>query len=1226
MEPSRQAEKEVLDLLQNLRDTDTLKRLVWQQLSYDQVNRRLSRQGWAKAASEPLAEDPLLLASGGEGGAFHIIYSRLASDRLLIGSERPVVETLLRDHPYSLFVFSDAQQMRWHFVNVKTVDAGAAGADRSGPRARRRLFRRITVGPEERLRTAAERVTMLDLDRLMRAGSTASPLTIQQRHDEAFSVERVTADFYKDYRSLFNRLQSRLRAQTRDAVWAHDYSLQFLNRCMFVYFVQRKRWLNDDPQFMKTFWDSYTKSSHSRDSFFERWLSPLFFEAFNNRFHGGYAYFPAEIRQALQLAPYLNGGLFSQNELDRKYAGAFTLSDADLSGVLGFLEHYNFTISEDTPLDQEVAVDAEMLGKVYESLVNVSEADDEQGDAGIFYTPRTEIDLMCRLALVDHLANHLGQDRRQVLYEAIFAYSADEKQSADENLERIGLWAPLGDLLQQVTVVDPACGSGSFLVGMLQVLDDLQERANHVLGHQESAYERRRRIIGQSLYGVDVKHWAVGVAELRLWLQLVVDADLELADLQLKPLLPNLSFNIRQGDSLVQQVGGLNLAHRKVGADLDRQMKNRISGLKREKLKYYNGDPTGKYRTKAQLEAEEQRIFNDILTMRIQSLDQRRCRLQQDVDATINGLFGEQLSVVNSGNRRREIEEELGLLADELARAKQAQAALATAKKVPFVWDIAFVEIFDGERKGFDIVIGNPPYVRHEKIADPQLPRDKVTAENKKAYKAKLMRSAYATWPRFFGRDANAPIRKLSAKNDLYVYFYLHGLSLLNEKGSFCFITSNSWLDVGYGADLQEFLLRHGHVKMIIDNEVERSFLSAEVNTVIALLGPVTGRPANRGSELARFVMFTVPFEQVLSPIIFEEIEDAAERSTRPEYRLFPISYERLLEDGSQPVVEITRAGAGDRTNQPGHNALLTIGRYSGGMWGAKYLRAPDIYWAIVEKTKGKTVPLGAIADVRFGIKSGANEFFHLTAERVREWKIEEKYLRPLIKSPRDYYRIRIPGSDVWLFWCHDEGSKLRGTNALKYIKWGEAQGFDEAPSCRSRRNWYSVRGPEQPVLLWPSAFFERHIVYECPKGFVADKVFYTISGDVPLHVKAFLNSTIVSLFVEVEGYQLNHGGIFVTTDWLSGLPVPTDAPAALESLYESIAARDIHLCADELTQRDRQLLDAAFLAGLGLDPSCLGAMYESVVSHVAGRITKARRSTTKKGRQTRDDEIEVPD
>ena len=179
----------------------------------------------------------------------------------------------------------------------------------------------------------------------------------------------------------------------------------------------------------------------------------------------------------------------------------------------------------------------------------------------------------------------------------------------------------------------------------------------------------------------------------------------------------------------------------------------------------------------------------------------------------------------------------------------------------------------------------NPPYVRQENISDPTLSREKRTTANKKAYKAKLARSVYQAFPRFFGyKPKRTPNRiipsaavshKLDAKSDLYIYFYFHGLSLLNPNGTFCFITSNSWLDVGYGKDLQEFTLKHCHIKQIIDNQVRRSFASADVNTVICLFSAPDPTSNSGLDHTARFVTFTTPFEGMLDAVIFEEVEEA---------------------------------------------------------------------------------------------------------------------------------------------------------------------------------------------------------------------------------------------------------------------------------------------------------------------------------------------------------------
>jgi hypothetical protein len=226
-----QAERQqaVLNILQNLHQTKDrgLKELLWTELNYSQENKPLSPRQWPASAKQCLADDPTLFAGGGEDGAFHVIYTRLAGDTLLRGTERPVVNQLLREHPYALFAFSNKNQSAWHFLNVKYEQDVK----------QRRLLRRIAVGPDERLRTAAERLCLIDLSQIGGDLFGLSPMAIQDRHDEAFDVEAVTKQFFIEHRSVFQLLQDDLARQSKDKDWAHDYALQFLNRCMFLYFI-----------------------------------------------------------------------------------------------------------------------------------------------------------------------------------------------------------------------------------------------------------------------------------------------------------------------------------------------------------------------------------------------------------------------------------------------------------------------------------------------------------------------------------------------------------------------------------------------------------------------------------------------------------------------------------------------------------------------------------------------------------------------------------------------------------------------------------------------------------------------------------------------------------------------------------------------------------------------------------------------------------------------------
>lgn len=1142
-------------------------------------------------------------------------------------------------------------------------------ARRRGKEGRKAELRTLSFHATLPARTTVERIAELYFD-VASLGLFGEPAVteVTDRLNRAFDVQAVTEQFFEGYRTIFAGLRNLLEQQHNDAQWAHDYALQLLNRLMFLYFIQRKGWLGNRPDFVSHFWESYKRQAGEPDRFYDDWLSVLFFEAFNRRFQAGASYrsyLPEDIRNALAQAPYLNGGLFTRNSTDTK----FDVKIPDKLFVLlfdkyvdnstpGFLERYNFTISESTPFDVEVAVDPEMIGKVYESLVNASSFDeDKRGEAGIFYTPRVEIDLMCRLSLVDYLTNHLGAQHKELLYQAVFAYEQEEKEEADELLARHNLWHSLHNLLRSVTVCDPACGSGSFLVGMLLALDDLIERANRQLGIEETAYERRRRIIGESLYGVDVMDWAVHVAELRLWLQLVVETDLQPGELWVRPLLPNLTFKVRPGDSLLQEVGGVNFNLHRQHVNLPPVLKGKITQLKGKKLRFYQSEQG---LNENLLKQEELQLFREIMLHRKHILTEQMEHLKRQIESPSQQLALDGSSARLSAQQQQQRQawiEELRQKQAEQAQVDSALKALTSPQSVPFVWDIAFVEIFESDKGGFDIVIGNPPYVRQESINDP------LGRYGKEEYKDRLIRSLWATYPRFFGynparaEDKGNPARKWNKRNDLYVYFYLHGLSLLNPEGSFCFITSNSWLDVGFGKDLQEFLLKHSHVKMILDNSARRSFAQADVNTVIVLLAPPQDKEVDP-SRVARFVMFRVPFEEVLSPVVFTEIDETTDRLLRPEFRVIARTHDDLYAEGIATIEEE-------------QNGLLQHAQYEGNKWGGKYLRAPDIYFTILEKGEGKLVRLGDIAEVRRGFTTGANEFFYLepvecTVADVATGKagdvvkvkngagwigeIETAWLRPVIKSPRELKTLRVRLEDLHylVFTPPDEvRSRLDEEDsydisehypkAWAYIQWGESKEYHKQSTCAGRPRWWDLGEKRTPHALFNKGVNNRHFITMNVSSAFADQQIYEICvPDAPTDlVLACANSSLLALFTETGGRgNFGEGVLWIALYEATGVYIPNPirlTPSQCQHLlnaFEQMASREVKSIFEELglprpnrdfsninpddvsldkVLPDRRELDKVVFEALGLTEDEQLEVYRAVVALVKNRLVKAR-------------------
>lgn len=1162
---SKELESRIKDILITLPSTkiDGLKKLFWEELNYNSDNVPVSKANWTDEFSNLFIETPVSFATCAINDTFHILFFHLNSDKLLISTERQVVNKLIVNYPYSLFVFSNGNQDRWHFVNA------IQNQDRK--RSKQFILRRISVSKEDRLRTASERIAKLDVSLVEAPLFGILPIQIQKLHEAAFDVEAVTEEFFNEYKTVFSTLMSELKQQTSDKTWAHDFALQFMNRLMFIYYIERKEWLGNDPDFLHHFWREYLKLYKGSDHFVDEWLDVLFFEAFNKKFSAGrsdYQYIPEKFRTALQLAPYLNGGLFSKNELDEKHD--FQITDDQIDRIMAFLDKYNFTISEDTPLDQEVAVDPEMIGKVYESLVNVSDEVDEQSDAGIFYTPRIEIDLMCRLSLVDWLSNHLSEISKNVLYEFVFAFNPEDKQDADRTITDLGLWPELAELLSGITVLDPACGSGSFLVGMLGVLDDLLIRANRYLNKEETPYERRKRIIGASLYGVDIMDWAVHVAELRLWLQLVIETDLDLGERTCQALLPSLSFKLRQGDSLVQEVGGLNLSLHRQGGQLNRSTVNQLKSLKEEKFKFFQNDPDRKYRTKTELTHAEFLLFEQVIADQIRTLEARKLELETLLNPGEN-LFGEVEPIQMDLDSPKRIEE-LALIEQNLESLRSARHVLHTQKTIPFIWDIAFVEIFEGDKQGFDIVIGNPPYTRQEAIRDLKLPEELSNLPaNKKAYKAKVATAVYNAWPKTFGFNSGKGEAswKLDKKSDLYIYFYFIGLSLVNPQGSFCFITSNSWLDVGYGADLQLFLLTRGELKFVIDNQVKRSFTKAFVNTVIVLSGAPCDRKSDqqgRPDGVVSFVMFRQPFEEGLSPIIWEEIEEAKSSKLTNEYRVIPMSFINLLEEGLGEVRK----------------------KYVSGNWG-KFLRAPDIYWQIITQLNDVFISIepsiGHVQTVAWSRKGHNNDL-------IFDGLPSNDFI-PIFKSPKDSTYIKL---------SREDSSSSLSSNSLKTKE-----------LVRSSLMWDDIRGDKHLCRLNLDNLPFTHNFHGID----------ILKSDLTELVCALLNSTLTWFFIEVLGRtSLGGGAVRILVNDLRRAKILVD-PVTLspqtkneiEKSFAILSSRPVYSVLDEikisddgkiLVMEDRKNLDKLIFDSLGFDEITSKRIYESTNYLVKNRLRKS--------------------
>ena len=358
---------------------------------------------------------------------------------------------------------------------------------------------------------------------------------------DAFSVEKLSKAFFASYKqhyqyfcdhlihskgyylSFFNGQDKAIR----------DFTKKFLGRIVFLYFLQKKGWLGaKDLNYKdgdKNFMYNLFKKAKSKNIFYSQWLQQLFFETLNKQRENDDFIMPDG--QTLKI-PFLNGGLFEKE--NDKYAG-IDFPEALFTGLFDLFDQYNFTIYEDDPNDHTVAVDPEMLGHIFENLL------EDNKDKGAYYTPKEIVHYMCQESLKEFLSTHLPVIHKDKLDALI--KNSDTNGFSDDELKEIDLQ------IDKVKICDPAIGSGAFPMGLLQEIFSAKQTLHFFeFGTLENfnASAVKLNIIQNSVYGVDIEKGAVDIARLRFWLSLIIDEELP------KPL-PNLDYKIVEGNSLVSK-------------------------------------------------------------------------------------------------------------------------------------------------------------------------------------------------------------------------------------------------------------------------------------------------------------------------------------------------------------------------------------------------------------------------------------------------------------------------------------------------------------------------------------------------------------------------------------------------------------------------------------------------------------------------------------------------
>ncbi|MDO8499639.1 MAG: Eco57I restriction-modification methylase domain-containing protein [bacterium] len=980
---------------------------------------------------------------------------------------------------------------------------------------------------------------------------------------ESFSLSKVSDEFYKQFNPIFEKLCEQIYTENTtkgiDGREAKDFGLLFVIRTIFIGFIQKRKWIGDDEKFLQTFISEYLNNPSKKENhLYDRWLRPLFFEALNSPPGRKVAYqnndFSAVMESKLQMAPYLNGGLFDENdkEIDRK---GYTIPDKVIIDFFDFLFSYNFTIEENTLYDEELELNPEFLGIIFERLVNKED--------GAVYTPRTEVDFMCRLSLIKWLAKNNTTDiEKRDLYELFFIEGGKDKDHDDE--QKTGSFSEkqykeLLELLGNISVCDPAVGSGAFPVGMLHVLEEiLQHIKIHLKEKEISTFETKKGIIEHSLYGVEIKSWAVWITQLRLWITLFIDAPESMKN-SLEPILPSLDFKIRCGDSLVQMVGN-KMFPIQGHANLLQSIKVKITQLKNLKTDYYY-NKIEKHR-KQEIRLKESALYTDILETEILEKKNKLKLLKNIKQSEQKSIFGENDYQKNEQACLMLNKNEIESLEVEINELEEQKKSLRKDK--PLVWAIEFSEIFV-EHGGFDIVIGNPPYVRQEAIEDPT---GKI--KNKKEYKNHLEEMVKLDFPNDFAAKT-----KINAQSDLYTYFYIRGLRLLNPQGIHTFICSNSWLDVGYGVWLQDFLLKRAPVELIIDNHAKRSFGAADVNTIISIISAPQKKVDD--NSLIKFVAFKKPFEEAVFTENLLAIENAEKVESNDVFRVYPIANKDLREAGMEYDNEEQKTLGG---------------KYSGDKWGGKYLRAPNIFFTILEKGKDKLVKLGDIAE---NIKRNNLENFKkwlITKNRF----IDQNNQFPFLHSLKDIKSIQVKLNELRSF------DKTTANKDTKYIK---------------------------PDIISNRFVGERMFFIEGGNFLVNDSFFIAnLKKDIDKNSTVLLlNSTLSLLLLEVMGRKTFAVGVMYIygpefRNCLLLNPKITDKKQ-IEDVYEQFVSRPIKSIFEECgidpksdvpieEQEPKPLSDRTELDKIVFDALCLTEnerkeVYRAVCRLVWNRISKAK-------------------
>lgn len=1012
--------------IKDLHTKEDLKDLVVGDWGYTDVGELPIGFDLKKETDEKIIEKKLIAEHAG----FHILFFKIdtskksttqTEDGFMRSTEREVIGSLEKSQRKShLFIFSSPNGEIWHFVYSSSTS-----------QVNTRRFS-IFKDNRDKLRTASDQLSRLQVT----TGDTIQDIISKQEF--AFDIEEVTQKFFRVFSDKFLDLMDQISkfkpgVNKKDIA---DITQLILNRIVFLKFIEKKGWLDKDKNYL------YKKFQNYYDGdglFWQEILCPLFHLLANQHDYND---------AGLGKIPFLNGGLFGNEPRD---LSSYSIPNEYFKNLFeDLLNRFNFTIEESSPTSIEVAVDPEMLGRIFEALIlTIEKSENFEEDLrranGAYYTPRIVVFHMCRMAIAKSLSHKTEID--EVKIRSLIDKSVDDIPD-EEQLKSGGITKnEAGDLLyeiEKISICDPAVGSGAFLLIALQILTGLRRFLNEFLGNKiEGNYNLKEKIIFNNLVGVDILKQAVHICELRLWLSLVVDHKAENPDEV--PPLPNLTYKIFHGDSVVDRIEDKSfdaieefrqnfVNYKRLPSDeAIKQNLDRLINLK--EAFYHSTNENDKKEKMKAIKQNKIKIFIEILKK-----DRGKVSMEQGTLIDVPKQY--KLDLEQDINKTKV--ENIDRLIKYFENTLRSDASMVDNDRLNFIWLIDLVEYFvDHGNAGFDIIIGNPPYgVKNE------------TMET--------------------GKERYG----LESKDSFGIFMAMAVKELLKDDGVLSFITSDTWQTIKSHKALRRIFLDNMMIHELL--MMPAWIFGATVNTSIIIATKVD-HGAIKGEENEK-IIYENSQEIQKNDLVACDFTRATEKSGELEEYLYGLDNFKTQSTEKVAYYKYSQGLIEQNSNTPFfvgspkifelmHNVAV---RATNQQIAGKDVNVREI---VLNKRTLKLVRFGDIADVRQGLATGDNHTYlfqnpeargsYQSIDNYRQFLLSDSDLERISKN--DKLRLSIINKGIFRSELTREFDKKRWFNG-KYIV-----PYDKGGESDVETGWlpnYYV--PTQYYINWSTAALSR--------------------------------------------------------------------------------------------------------------------------------------------------------